>query len=99
MVTAAHAVCEPLTQPLASVSDPAIYERYTWQPLFARLRREASFHYCTESRYGPHWAVTRYHDIMALVVGHASYSSQLGGIPSRGGRLPSAAASSVPSAC
>ena len=69
-------------QPLGSidVSDPAIYEQDTWQPLFARLRREAPVHYCAESRYGPYWSVTRYNDIMTVELDHASYSSQLGGI-------------------
>jgi cytochrome P450 len=81
-VTAAPVACEPLMQPVGSidVSDPAIYERDTWQPLFARLRREAPVHYCAESRYGPYWSVTRYNDIMTVELDHASYSSQLGGI-------------------
>jgi cytochrome P450 len=81
-VTAAPVACEPLMQPLGSidVSDPAIYEQDTWQPLFARLRREAPVHYCAESRYGPYWSVTRYNDIMTVELDHASYSSQLGGI-------------------
>jgi cytochrome P450 len=71
-----------LMQPLGSidVSDPAIYEQDTWQPLFARLRREAPVHYCADSRYGPYWSVTRYNDIMTVELDHASYSSQLGGI-------------------
>ena len=82
MVTAAPAACERLMQPLGSldVSDPAIYEQDIWQPLFARLRREAPVHYCAESRYGPYWSVTRYNDIMTVELDHASYSSQLGGI-------------------
>ena len=58
----------------------AIYEQDTWQPLFARLRREAPVHYCAESRYGPYWSVTRYNDIMTVELDHATYSSQLGGI-------------------
>ena len=61
------------------VSDPAIYQQDTWQPLFARLRREAPVHYCAESCYGPYWSVTRYNDIMAVELDHATYSSQLGG--------------------
>jgi cytochrome P450 len=81
-MTAAPVACEPLMQPLGliDVSDPAIYEQDTWQPLFARLRREAPVHYCAESRYGPYWSVTRYNDIMTVELDHASYSSQLGGI-------------------
>jgi cytochrome P450 len=62
------------------VSDPKLYEDDAWHPLFARLRRDAPIHYCRESRYGPYWSVTRYHDIMAVEVDHATYSSQLGGI-------------------
>jgi cytochrome P450 len=82
VTTAAPAVREALAQPLGSidVSDPAIYQQDTWQPLFARLRREAPVHYCAESRYGPYWSVTRYNDIMKVELDHASYSSQLGGI-------------------
>ena len=62
------------------VSDPKLYQDDTWHPLFARLRREAPVHYCRDSRYGPYWSITRYHDIMAVEVDHATYSSQLGGI-------------------
>ncbi len=82
MTTAAPAGREMPAQPLSSidVSDPAIYEQDTWQPLFARLRREAPVHYCAESRYGPYWSVTRYNDIMTVELDHATYSSQLGGI-------------------
>lgn len=61
------------------VSNPAIYQKDIWQPLFARLRREAPVHYCAESRYGPYWSVSRYNDIMAVELDHATYSSQLGG--------------------
>ena len=61
------------------VSNPAIYQQDTWQPLFARLRREAPVHHCAESPYGPYWSVTRYNDIMAVELDHATYSSQLGG--------------------
>ncbi|MEZ5853078.1 MAG: cytochrome P450 [Hyphomicrobiaceae bacterium] len=61
------------------VSDPALYEQDTWRPLFARLRREAPVHYCAESAYGPYWSVTRYEDIMAVELDHATYSNT-GGI-------------------
>jgi cytochrome P450 len=75
-------VREASARPLGSidVSDPAIYQQDAWQPLFARLRREAPVHYCAESRYGPYWSVTRYNDIMTVELDHTSYSSQLGGI-------------------
>ena len=73
---------EVVARPIGSidVSDPAIYEQDSWQPLFARLRREAPVHYCAEGRYGPYWSVTRYDDIMTVELDHATYSSQLGGI-------------------
>jgi hypothetical protein len=72
-----------LAQPLDTidVSDPAIYQQDTWQPLFARLRREAPIHYCPESRFGPYWSVTRYNDI--ATVGPSATYSQPGGIRSR----------------
>jgi cytochrome P450 len=62
------------------VSDPALYEQDTWQPIFARLRREAPVHYCRASAYGPYWSVTRYDDIMAVELDHMTYSSERGGI-------------------
>ena len=82
MTAATLAGREAPAQPLSAidVSDPAIYEQDTWRPLFARLRREAPVHYCAESRYGPYWSVTRYNDIMAVELDHATYSSQQGGI-------------------
>ena len=62
------------------VSDPALYQNDTWQPLFARLRAEEPVHYCAESAYGPYWSVTRYNDIMAVELDPATYSSEDGGI-------------------
>jgi cytochrome P450 len=78
----ALAEAEARSQPIAAidVSDPVIYEQDTWRPLFARLRHEAPVHFCAESRYGPYWSVTRYNDIMAVELDHATYSSELGGI-------------------
>jgi cytochrome P450 len=60
----------------ADVSDPALYQQDIWQPLFARLRSEAPVHYCSESRYGPYWSVTRYRDIMTVEPDHTTYSSE-----------------------
>ena len=62
------------------VSDPALYQNDTWQPLFARLRSEDPVHYCTDSAYGPYWSVTRYNDIMTVELDPAAYSSEHGGI-------------------
>jgi cytochrome P450 len=61
------------------VSNPQLYADDTWGPLFARLRREAPVHYCCQSAYGPYWSVTRYDDIMAVELDHATFSSA-GGI-------------------
>jgi cytochrome P450 len=82
VTNAALAERDGAPQPLASidVSDPALYQNDEWQPLFARLRREDPVHYCPESPYGPYWSVTRYSDIMAVELDHATYSSELGGI-------------------
>jgi cytochrome P450 len=64
------------------VSDPRLYQDDTWHPYFARLRREAPVHYCSQSLYGPYWSVTRYKDIMQVEINHQVYSSasELGGI-------------------
>ena len=64
------------------VSDPALYQRDDWQPVFERLRREDPVHYCPDSAYGPYWSVTTYDAIMAVELDHETYSSasELGGI-------------------
>jgi cytochrome P450 len=64
------------------VSDPALYQNDTWQPLFARLRREDPVNFCKDSPFGPYWSVTRYDDIMSVELDHGTYSSanELGGI-------------------
>jgi len=64
------------------VSDPQLYQDDTWYPYFARLRRDDPVHCCTESRYGPYWAVSKYKDIMQVEVNHQVYSSDstMGGI-------------------
>ncbi|MFV0294804.1 MAG: cytochrome P450 [Hyphomicrobiaceae bacterium] len=62
------------------VGNPAYYENDTWQPIFARLRREDPVHYCADSPYGPYWSVTRYDDIMDVEMDYTTYSSQKGGI-------------------
>jgi cytochrome P450 len=57
------------------VSNPQLYADDSWRPLFARLRQEAPVHYCHKSAYGPYWSVTRYEDIMAVELDHATFSS------------------------
>jgi len=36
------------------VGDPQLFYDDTWQPVFAKLRREDPVHYCDESPYGPY---------------------------------------------
>jgi cytochrome P450 len=57
------------------VSNPQLYADDAWGQLFARLRREAPVHYCSKSAYGPYWSVTRYDDIIATELDHATFSS------------------------
>ncbi|MDA0341089.1 MAG: cytochrome P450 [Proteobacteria bacterium] len=65
---------------IPDVSDPALYQNDTWQPVFARMRREAPIHYHAESPYGPYWSITKYQDIMAVSIDHETYSNERGGI-------------------
>jgi hypothetical protein len=55
VTTAALAGRWDLAQPLHTidVSDPALYQQDIWQPLFARLRREAPVHYCPRAALVP----------------------------------------------
>ncbi len=42
------------------VSDPHLYQDDTWQPYFARLRRDDPVHYTENGMYGSYWSVTKY---------------------------------------
>src|SRR5882672_1663363 len=79
---AAYSAASSISLGAIDVSDPQIYQDDVWHAYFARLRREDPVHYCSESRYGPYWAVTKYKDIMQVEVNHQVYSSasELGGI-------------------
>jgi cytochrome P450 len=68
------------------VSDANLYKTDTCWPYFQRLREEAPIHYCAESKFGPYWSVTRFHDIMAVDKNHQDFSS-MGGV-SIGNRSP-----------
>ena len=57
------------------VSDPERFRTDTHWPFFARLRKEAPVHHCAESRFGPYWSVTKFHDIMAVDTDYKNYSS------------------------
>jgi cytochrome P450 len=64
------------------VSNPHLYQDDTWQPYFARLRRDDPVHYTKDGMYGSYWSVTRYKDIMQVETSQQVFSSDamLGGI-------------------
>ena len=64
------------------VSNPHLYQDDTWQPYFARLRRDDPVHYTKDGMYGSYWSVTRYSDIMQVDTSQQVFSSDamLGGI-------------------
>jgi cytochrome P450 len=64
------------------VSRPELFRSNSIWPYFERLRREAPVHYCSQSRVGPYWSVTKYKDIMHVETSHRIFSSDinLGGI-------------------
>jgi cytochrome P450 len=72
------------TMPLDELdpSDLDLFENDTVGLVFDRLRREAPVHRSRSPHFGEFWSVTRYHDIMAVDIDHATYSSRwdLGGI-------------------
>ncbi len=69
-----------------NVSDPMLYQTDSMWPYFDRLRAEAPVHYCPESKFGPFWSITKFHDIMAIDKNHQDFSS-IGGV-SIGNRSP-----------
>ena len=63
----------PLEQ--IDVSDPQIYQDDTWEPYFARLRRDDPVHWTGKGLYGAFWSVTKYRDIMAVDTNQHVFSS------------------------
>ena len=64
------------------VSRPELFQQDTWQPWFARLRKEAPVHYRADSVNGPFWSVST-HDLIKEVDSNNtvfSSSSEFGGI-------------------
>jgi cytochrome P450 len=64
------------------VSRPELFRTDTWQPWFARLRREAPVHYLADSVNGPFWSVCTHQLIKEVDSNNAvfSSSSKQGGI-------------------
>ncbi len=58
------------------VSNALLFEHDRHAPYFARLRREAPVHYCTDSLFGPYWSVTTFNDIMAMEKAPELFSSE-----------------------
>ena len=72
------AISTPLTQ--IDVSRPELFQEDTWQPWFARLRREAPVHYLADSRNGAFWSVTSHQLIKEVDANNTVFSSEKGGI-------------------
>ena len=62
------------------VSRPELYRDDSWQPWFARLRREAPLHHLADSDNGAFWSVTNHRLIKAVDTNHKVFSSEAGGI-------------------
>lgn len=58
------------------VSDPELYRSDAWRPYFARLRRDAPLNFCTNSPYGPYWAVSGYHQVEAVELNTQVFSNR-----------------------
>ncbi len=62
------------------VSRPELFQNDTWQPWFARLRKEAPVHYLEDSVNGPFWSVTNHRFIKDVDSNNEVFSSEAGGI-------------------
>ena len=72
----AEAYATPLDQ--IDLSIPERFRDNTMWPFFERIRNEDPVHYTAESPSGPHWSITKYHDIMAIETNHQVFSSESG---------------------
>jgi cytochrome P450 len=80
-IDAAEAAAEVDAMPLAEVN-PAqseLFQADAVGPYFDRLRREDPVHYTPEADFEPHWAITKYQDIISVDTNHQVFSSE-GGI-------------------
>jgi cytochrome P450 len=60
-------------------AQPQLFQNDAMWPYFERLRREDPIHFTPDGDFAAHWAVTKYHDIMAVDTNHEVFSSE-GGI-------------------
>jgi len=72
----AEAYATPLDQ--IDLSVPERFRDNTMWPFFERIRKEDPVHYTAQSASGPHWSITKYHDIMAIETNHQVFSSAAG---------------------
>ena len=62
------------------VSRPELFKKDTWQPWFARLRKEAPIHNIADSENGPFWSECSHALIKEVDSNNAVFSSEKGGI-------------------
>ena len=62
------------------VSRPELFQNDSWQPWFARLRKEAPVHYLADSVNGPFWSVSSHQLIKEVDTNNKVFSSEKGGI-------------------
>ncbi len=58
------------------ISNWHLFENDAIWPYFERLRAEDPVHYHADSRYGPFWSITRFHDIKTIDTNHTVFSSE-----------------------
>ena len=57
------------------VAQPGLFQMGLAPRYFERLRREAPVHYCADGLFGSYWSITRSHDIEAIELDPATFSS------------------------
>lgn len=81
---------DPYDLPLEQVdpSHPDLFVAGIQHRYFQRLREEAPVHFTADSRFGPHWDITKFKDIVDVEANWKTFSSeqryggiQLGGVP------------------
>ena len=76
--SSAQSVPDPQSLPIEDIdlSNPDIFRLDAHWSFFDRLRSEDPVHYCSDSRYGPYWSVTKFNDIMHVDRNHQIFSSK-----------------------
>ncbi|MEQ9452011.1 MAG: cytochrome P450 [Pseudomonadales bacterium] len=80
MNTLTHTDVDAVPLEEIDVSRPELYHHDTWQPWFARLRKEAPVHFLADSVNGPFWSVSSHALIKEVDTNHTVFSSEAGGI-------------------